>query len=71
MGPLLSHANIKAVLNNGFFVLKCTELAEDLKKMFGDDELTVRTGIKVTVYFEQSVIHVSYIHLTLPTNREV
>ena len=24
--------------------------------MFGDDELTVRTGIKVTVDFEQSVI---------------
>ena len=51
-----SQTYARNAINNGFFVLKCTELAEDLKKMFGDDELTVRTGIKVTVDFEQSVI---------------
>lgn len=36
--------------------LKCPDLATDLKVKFGDDKLTVQTGIEATIHFADSVI---------------
>ncbi len=43
-------------LNNGFLVIEAPELVKDLKKKFGDRNLTVRTGIKATINFSLSEI---------------
>ncbi|MEJ2052782.1 MAG: aconitase family protein, partial [Calditrichaceae bacterium] len=44
-------------INNGFLIIECPELINMLKSKFGNDKLTVRTGINITVDFEQSVIN--------------
>jgi len=43
-------------LNNGFLVITAPELVRDLKQRFGQDQLTVRTGIVATVDFRNSRI---------------
>lgn len=43
-------------LNNGFLAVEAPELVNDLKKQFGADKLTVKTGIKATVDFAHSKI---------------
>ena len=44
-------------LNNGFLIIECPQLVNDLKKKFGTDKLTVPTRSKATIDFVNSVIH--------------
>jgi len=43
-------------LNNGFLVIEAPDLIRDLKKRFGVERLTVRTGLEATVDFGQAAI---------------
>ena len=43
-------------LNNGFLLIECAELVNDLKNKFGKEKLTVKTGIKAEVNFTDSSI---------------
>lgn len=43
-------------LNNGFLAIEAPELVNDLKKQFGADKLTVKTGIAAKVDFAHSKI---------------
>jgi homoaconitate hydratase len=43
-------------LNNGFLVIEAPELIHDLKKRFGVEKLTLRTGIMATVNFRKCLI---------------
>jgi homoaconitate hydratase len=43
-------------LNNGFLVIEVPELIRDLKNRFGDDQLTLRTGISVKVDFKNCLL---------------
>jgi homoaconitate hydratase len=54
----LSETYKRNAINNGFLVLNAPELVEDLKKNFGDDQLTVRTGWRAIVDFGQTVVEV-------------
>jgi homoaconitate hydratase len=41
-------------INNGFLVIEAPELIQDLRRQFGRDSLTIRTGYHVTVNFKKS-----------------
>jgi len=41
-------------INNGFLVIEAPDFIRDLKEQFGGDQLTVRTGITVTVDFKSA-----------------
>jgi len=41
-------------INNGFLIIECPELVNDMKARFGIDKLTVKTGIIATVDFKAS-----------------
>ncbi len=43
-------------LNNGFLVIECPELINDLEQKFGKDKLTVKTGITIKINFEDSTL---------------
>ncbi len=43
-------------INNGFLVVEQPEFVNDLKKEFGEEKLTVKTGASVKVDFKNSVI---------------
>jgi homoaconitate hydratase len=43
-------------LNNGLLAIESPSLVNDLKKDFGTNQLTVRTGIYVTIDFSKSII---------------
>ena len=43
-------------LNNGFLVIECPQLVNDLKAKFGKDKLTVKTGIIGKIDFQNSVL---------------
>ncbi len=43
-------------LNNGFFAIEVPDLVRDLKKKFGADKPTVRTGIRAKIDFKNSYI---------------
>jgi homoaconitate hydratase len=43
-------------LNNGYLVIEAPELVQELKRKFGADKLTVRTGIRATVDFRKSQV---------------
>ncbi len=43
-------------LNNGFLTIESPQLVIDLKSKFGNDKLTVRTGVQATVDFSNSTI---------------
>ncbi|MFH1197302.1 MAG: homoaconitase [bacterium] len=43
-------------LNNGYLVIEVPELVDDLKAQFGNDKLTVVTGIQVKINFKESKI---------------
>jgi homoaconitate hydratase len=46
-------------INNGFLVIEASTLINNLKKDFGTDKLTVRTGIEITIDFSKSKIYTS------------
>ncbi|MCH8034435.1 MAG: homoaconitase [Bacteroidetes bacterium] len=43
-------------INNGFLVIECPELINDLKKQFGTEKLTVQTNKKIRIDFKNSSI---------------
>ncbi len=43
-------------INNGFLVIEAPELVNDLKSRFGEDKLTVRTGVKAVIDFKKSIL---------------
>lgn len=43
-------------LNNGFLVIEAPRLVRELKEKFGQDKLTVRTGIPAKIDFRKSVL---------------
>ncbi len=43
-------------INNGFLVMNMPELLEDLKKSFGTEKLSIRTGWKATIDFTTSTL---------------
>lgn len=46
-------------VNNGFLAIDCPELVNDMKREFGEDKLTVRTGWKAIIDFANSVLKAS------------
>jgi len=46
-------------INNGFLVIEASALINDLKKDFGTNNLTVRTGIEAMIDFTKSEISTS------------
>ena len=53
-------------INNGFLVLEAPELINDLKDMFGMENLTKKTGMDATINFSASVIEVNDTEYPLP-----
>ena len=51
-----SQTYARNAINNGFLVLKCPELAQDLKASFGEAKLTMRTVIVAQIDFGKAVI---------------
>jgi homoaconitate hydratase len=43
-------------INNGFLVIECDELVNDLKAQYGVEKLTVSTDKKVTIDFQNSIV---------------
>ena len=43
-------------INNGFLIIECPELINDLKARFGMQKLTVKTGVYVEVDFRKSKV---------------
>lgn len=43
-------------LNNGYLLIECPQLVNDLKAKYGKDKLTVKTGINVKIDFEKSTL---------------
>lgn len=41
-------------LNNGYLLIECPQLVNDLKSKYGKDKLTVKTGISININFEKS-----------------
>ena len=52
----LSETYARNAINNGFLVVEAPELVNDLKRRFGSDALTLRTGLYATVNFRRSEI---------------
>ncbi|MEW6003812.1 MAG: homoaconitase [Stygiobacter sp.] len=45
-------------INNGLIIIECEKLAQDFKKRFNDNILTLRTNIKCEIDFENSFIKI-------------
>ncbi len=45
-------------LNNGFPVIECPDLINDLKSKYGKDKLTVKTGIRILIDFQSSILEI-------------
>ncbi|MDH7603944.1 MAG: homoaconitase [Melioribacter sp.] len=43
-------------INNGFLIIECPELVNDLKNKFGQNQLTIPTGITAKINFQNSTI---------------
>ena len=43
-------------LNNGYLLIECPQLVNDLKNKYGKDNLTVKSGMNVKIDFENSVL---------------
>ncbi|HRQ54446.1 MAG TPA: homoaconitase [Ignavibacteriaceae bacterium] len=43
-------------LNNGYLLIECPQLVNDLKSKYGKDKLTVKSGSNVKIDFENSVL---------------
>jgi homoaconitate hydratase len=43
-------------LNNGYLLIECPQLVNDLKAKYGNEKLTVKTGMNVKLNFEKSVL---------------
>ncbi len=51
-----SETYARNAINNGFLIIECSELVNDLKEKYGKEKLTVQTNKKVKIDFENSSI---------------
>lgn len=51
-----SETYARNAINNGFLIIECSDLVNDLKKKYGKEKLTVQTNKKVKIDFENSSI---------------
>ncbi len=51
-----SETYARNAINNGFLVIECSDLVNDLKEKYGKEKLTVQTNKKVKIDFENSSI---------------
>jgi homoaconitate hydratase len=51
-----SETYARNALNNGFLIIECSDLVNDLKEKFGKEKLTVKTDKKVKIDFKNSSI---------------
>ena len=51
-----SETYARNAINNGFLIIECSDLVNDLKEKYGKEILTVRTNKKVKIDFENSSI---------------
>jgi len=51
-----SETYARNAINNGFLVIQCSELIDDLKEKYGKEKLTVQTNKKIKIDFENSSI---------------
>ncbi len=56
MAGSFSETYKRNAINNGFLVIEIPKLANDLKVTYGEDKLTVRTGIDVKIDFAKSIV---------------
>jgi homoaconitate hydratase len=52
----LSETYKRNAINNGFLVIECPKLINDLKKLFGAEKLSVQTNKKINIDFKNSSI---------------
>lgn len=51
-----SETYARNAINNGFLIIECAELVNDLKGKYGKENLTVQTNKKIKIDFEKSVV---------------
>ena len=51
-----SETYARNAINNGFLIIECSDLVNDLKEKYGQEKLTVQTDKKVKIDFENSSI---------------
>jgi homoaconitate hydratase len=51
-----SETYARNAINNGFLIIECSDLVNDLKEKYGKEKLTVQTNKKVKIDFENSSI---------------
>jgi homoaconitate hydratase len=51
-----SETYARNAINNGFLIIECSDLVNDLKSKYGKEKLTVKTDKKVKVDFKNSSI---------------
>lgn len=51
-----SETYARNAINNGFLIIECSDLVNDLKEKFGKEKLTIQTNKKVKIDFENSLI---------------
>lgn len=66
LGGSFSQTYKRNAINNGYLVIEAPELVKDLKREFGDEKLTVRTGWQVTIDFSASVVKVNDTEYKIP-----
>jgi homoaconitate hydratase len=52
-----SETYARNAINNGFLIIECAELVNDLKEIYGRENLTVQTNKKIKIDFENSLIN--------------
>ena len=52
-----SETYARNAINNGFLVIQCSELIDDLKEKYDKEKLTVQTNKKINIDFENSSIN--------------
>ena len=51
-----SETYARNAINNGFLIIECSDLINDLKEKYGKEKLTVQTNIKIKIDFKNSSI---------------
>jgi homoaconitate hydratase len=51
-----SETYARNAINNGFLIIECSDLVNDLKEKYGKEKLTIQTNKKVKIDFENSLI---------------
>jgi homoaconitate hydratase len=66
IGGSFSETYKRNAINNGFLAIECPRLTDDLKKAFGADKLTVRSGWSAKIDFASSTIEANGRRYSIP-----